>query len=106
MSVGEIVAIISVVIAFLGMIITACSCAYAIKNSKRTDTNDVIERTREMTTLNVKLDGISSNVQDIKFDISSTKDAVSKLTERVVEVEASTKSAHKRIDGVEERLNP
>jgi hypothetical protein len=46
----------------------------------------------------MKLDNISQNVNDIKYDISATKKEVRDLTERVVTVEQSTKSAHHRLD--------
>lgn len=56
---------------------------------------------RDMATINVKLDGISGDVRDIKDEIRSVRSDVQHLTERVVKVEASTKSAHHRLDTIE-----
>lgn len=54
----------------------------------------------ERTTVLIKLENISDNVKDIKTDISGVKNDLSDLTERLIKVEASVSSAHKRIDGI------
>lgn len=76
---------------------------FGIKSSKRADTSDVEKKAVETATINVKLDQIGSDVRDIKYDITAVKKDVQGLTERMIIVEQSTKSAHKRLDGMEER---
>lgn len=61
-------------------------------------------RARDMATINVKLDGISGDVRDIKDEMRSVRTDVSRLTERVIVVEQSTRSAHHRLDSLE-RIN-
>ena len=68
---------------------------------KKKDINDEVEKAKESATLNVKLDQIGRDVQDIKYDMSATKKEVQLLSERMVAVETSTKSAHKRMDDYE-----
>lgn len=97
MTIGEIISLFSVIIAFISVL-----CA--IKNTKKNDATEIAKRASENATINVKLDTISTTMTDIKYDISVTKNEVSKLSERMATVEASAKSAHKRIDSVEERL--
>lgn len=76
---------------------------FGIKSSKRADTSDVEKKAVETATINVKLDQIGSDVRDIKYDITAVKKDVQGLTERMIIVEQSTKSAHKRLDSIEER---
>lgn len=99
MNITDFIPLISVIIAFL-------SLTYVVKNNKRADESEIKEKAKTDATLNLKLDAISNTVQDIKYDISATKKDVATLNVKVAELEASTKSAHKRIDSVEERLNP
>lgn len=75
------------------------------KSNKRTDTKDVEERVKENTKINMKLDTIGTNVSDIKAEVGSLNATVHKQEEKLILVEASTKSAHHRIDSLEERLN-
>lgn len=75
------------------------------KSNKRTDTKDVEERVKENTRINMKLDTIGTNVSDIKAEVGSLNATVHKQEEKLILVEASTKSAHHRIDSLEERLN-
>ena len=76
-------------------------------NKQTTDTEkdravaDAVARASDMATINAKLDGISGDVRDIKDEIRNMKSEVSRLTERVVIVEQSAKSAHKRLDIIE-----
>ena len=56
------------------------------------------EDTSQITTVLIKLENIAEGVTEIKSDLRSIKQDVQELRERVVAVEASTKSAHKRID--------
>lgn len=76
----------------------AISIYVGLKNTKRGDRTDIEAKAMETATINVKLDTIGNDVKDIKYDISAVKTDVKNLTERMVVVEQSTKSAHKRID--------
>lgn len=85
-------------------IISALVALYSvIKSTKRADTSDVEKKAVESATINVKLDQIGADVRDIKYDITAVKKDVQGLTERMIIVEQSTKSAHKRLDNMEER---
>lgn len=54
-----------------------------------------------MTTVIVKLETIIENVKDLKNDFKELKAENEDIKERLTAVEASAKSAHKRIDGLE-----
>ena len=97
----------------VSVLISGIGCAFAIyfglKNNRRADVKEIKEQASMDTLINYKLDNIGSDVKAIKTDNTETKDKVEKLDRRVVVVEQSTKSAHKRLDSLtnkkEERLN-
>ncbi len=69
-----------------------------IKNLQRNKTSDDKAEATQLTTVIVKLESISSGVNEIKADMKNVKEDLVELRERVVKVEESTKSAHHRID--------
>lgn len=89
----------------ISFISVAFSIFFGLKNSKRSDTKDIEERARERTELNVKLDFISSNMQDIKEQMSSLVEKVDSHGERLTRIEGSLDTAWRRIDEIMERLN-
>ncbi|MBQ0111764.1 MAG: hypothetical protein KBT03_01420 [Bacteroidales bacterium] len=93
----------------VALLISVVSCAFAIyfglKANKHTDTQDIQRRAAETATTNAKLDNITQTVNDIKYDISATRKEVQVLNERVVTVEQSVKSEHKRLDRIERVLD-
>lgn len=66
---------------------------------------DVKSDQSELTTVIVKLETINENVKEVKNDIKDVKSDMEKLKERLTIVEQSVKSAHKRIDDVQEEQN-
>lgn len=75
------------------------------KNSGKVDQKEIIERTKENTTINMKLDSILSTIADIKNDYTQIRKEVLDQDKRIVKVEDSARSAHHRLDGIENRLN-
>ena len=86
----------------ISLLLTGVSVAFAIffglKSNRRNDVKDIEERAANNAKVNMKLDTISVAVNDIKYDITATRNEVKDLRERVVSVEQSTKSAHHRLD--------
>lgn len=69
---------------------------------QRNKGNDIRADTREEADTKAKLDYISRGVDDIKLDNKQRDREMLKMNERLIRVEESVKSAHKRIDGIEE----
>ena len=78
---------------------------FGIKNSKRTDSKDIEGRGRDNTRINVKLDNITQTTQEIKSEIYSMREDIKSHNDRLIKVEESVKSAHHRINTLEERMN-
>lgn len=83
--------IISLVVAITALLFTALSF-------KRTQEQDTGESAAERATMTADIRYIRASIDDIKLDNKAIKQDVGTLKTKVVELEASTKSAHKRID--------
>lgn len=86
-------AIVSLVIATFALLFTALSF-------KRTQDQDTGESAAERATMTADIRYIRASIDDIKLDNKQIKSDVGDLKTKVVELEASTKSAHKRIDDI------
>lgn len=107
----------TVEVAFLlSAVSIAVSIFLGFKSSKRNDTKDtkemaeermseIAERTKENAIINVKLDNINSCNREIKDQVSSIVEKVDAHGDRLIKVEESCKSAHHRLNTIEERLN-
>ena len=77
---------------------------FGISNKKRNDKKDAEQETEERATANTlmmtKLENIADDVKDIKRDYKETRAEVQDLHDRVLIVEQSLKSYHKRLDGM------
>lgn len=92
----------------LSLLLSGISVAFAIffgiSNKKRNDKKDAEQETEERATANTlmmtKLENIANDVKDIKRDYKETRAEVQDLHDRVLIVEQSLKSYHKRLDGM------
>ena len=80
-------------ISVLSFLVAAFALGRNLKADVKTDQT-------ELTTVIVKLETINENIKDVKADMKDVKTDIDKLRERLIAVEASAKSAHKRIDGI------
>ena len=89
------------------LLISGVSVAFAIffgicskqRNDKK-DTQEETERRAENDTMVVvKLENIADDIKDIKRESRENREEMKQLRERVVIVEQSLKSYHKRLDG-------
>ena len=70
---------------------------FSFANARKKNDKD---EAAQMTTVLIKLENISEIVKDIKNDLYSVKQDLSKLAERIAKVEAAVESAHGRIDAL------
>ena len=66
---------------------------------------DTKHNSGELTTVIVKLESIGANVNEIKNEVRDVKGEINKMKERLVIAEQSLRSAHKRIDELNETEN-
>lgn len=82
----------------LPVIISIISCLVALMAFMRNSRADIKQDAGQLMEIIVKLETINENVKEVKADIKDVKSDMEKVKERLVIVEQSCKSAHKRID--------
>lgn len=75
---------------------------FAFKSNSRANNDEVSKKAQVDAILSQKLDSINDDTKEIRKEITDVKVKVNDLSERVVMVEQSTKSAHLRLDRYEE----
>ena len=90
----------------LGYLISILSLIVAsivrFTNLRRNNSPYAKQQSAEMTTVIVKLENINTGINEIKADVRNVKSEVQELRERIVVVEQSTKSLHKRVHEIKE----
>lgn len=87
-------------IALLSSLIGIASTIITLNRNK---TKDIQNSTKEDAILATKLDYISRGVDDIKLDNKARDMQVQDLAKDMIEVKQSVKSAHHRIDSIEDK---
>ena len=82
----------------ISLVIAACALLFTIVTFARTLNKDTGASAAAMATLSADVRYIRSSVDDIKLENRATREDVNSLQQKVVELEASCKSAHKRLD--------
>ncbi|GAB6170094.1 hypothetical protein JCM1393_25540 [Clostridium carnis] len=86
----------------IGLACTLLGAIISYLSFQRNKNKDIRAETREDAETKAKLDYISRGVDDIKLDNKQRDREMSKMNDRLIRVEESCKSAHKRIDNFEE----
>ena len=73
-----------------------------LMNSRKNVKQETKEDVAMSTKLDTKLDMISKNIDEIRLDNKDFNKTIHQLGERLSAVESSTKSAHHRIDNLED----
>ena len=88
----------------IGTIITALSLLIAGVSLLRVFSRDGKGATKDFTRVETKIDYMGGDIKDIRDDVKTVSVRQEDMAERLVKVEESTKSAHHRIDGIEEQI--
>lgn len=91
----------------VAILISAVSLGFAIysgvANMKRNKTTDDKKEATEMTTVIVKLEGISRDTSEIKNDLKSVKEDVKHNSEQIIRMDESLKSAWRAINKLQDK---
>lgn len=91
MKISETIALISVIVASLSLLL-------AFFRNQKSDTTDQVKAITRMST---QLDMIQDGINDIKVEQRAMRQDQNDMSEKLAVLEASCKSAHKRIDHLE-----
>lgn len=78
--------------------------AKARDERKREQQREAAQDAAEQTTVLIELKSISNGISDIKAEINTVKQDTKENTHKLIALEQSLKSEHKRLDGMERRL--
>ncbi len=84
----------------LAIFVPLIALAFTALTYRRNENHDTSASATERATMTADIRYIRSSIDEIKIENRSIQKDVSELTKKVVEVEASTKSAHQRIDDI------
>lgn len=91
----------------VALLISGVSLAFALYagtiNLKRDKAADDKKEATEMTTVIVKLEGISKDTSEIKNDMKGVKEDVKHNSEQIIRMDESLKSAWKSINKLQDR---
>jgi len=82
----------------ISLAVAVCALLFTALSFRRTQNKDTSAEAVEKATMGADIKYIRTSVDEIRLDNKAIKADVSALQTKIVEVEASTKSAHKRLD--------
>lgn len=85
----------------IALICTVVGAVISYFSFQRNKDNDIRANTKEGAETKAKLDYIATAVDEIRLDNKARDREISEFNSRLIRVEESTKSAHKRIDVIE-----
>lgn len=88
----------TVSIAVACSLISVFATIVTISRNKNKDTKEDVSA---ITKIGEEIKYVSKSTDDIKYEVRNTNKSISDMNERLIRVEESCKSAHKRIDGIE-----
>ena len=98
----ELITFISLVI---GIAASACAVYFGVKKSRRDNKADDAEEGKKDGVILTEIGYIKSGVDDIKRRQETQEKQYIGILTRLTSVEESSKQAHKRIDGLEDRIS-
>lgn len=87
----------------ISLFIALCALLFTAFSFRRTQNQDTSASATERATMTADIRYIRASIDDIKLDNKAIKKDVGDLKTKIVEIEASTKSAHKRLDDLQRK---
>ena len=78
--------------------ISGCALLFTALSFRRTANHDTTDTATQRATITADIRYIRDSIDEIKLENKSIQKDLSELKTKVVEIDASTKSAHKRLD--------
>ena len=78
--------------------ISGCALLFTALSFRRTTTHDTVDTATQRATLTADVRYIRDSIDEIKLENKSIQKDLLELKTKVAEIDAATKSAHKRLD--------
>lgn len=82
----------------ISIVIAACALLFTALSFRRTQTQDTSASATERATMTADVRYIRQSIDEIKLENRAIQKDVGELKTKVAEIDASAKSAHKRLD--------
>ena len=87
----------------ISLVIAACALLFTAFGFRRTQNQDTSATAAERATMTANIQYIRQAIDEIKLDNRTIKTDLDELKAKVVAVDASAKSAHRRIDDMQQK---
>ena len=84
----------------LPLVISACALLFTALSFRRNTNADTSATAQERATMTADIRYIRQSIDEIKLENRSIRQDLTEVQTKLVEVEASAKSAHKRLDDI------
>ena len=85
----------------ISLVIAACALLFTAFGYRRTQNQDTSTTAAERATMTANIQYIRQSIDEIKLDNRAIKTDLDELKTKVATIEASAKSAHKRLDDMQ-----
>ena len=82
----------------VSLCIAACALLFSALSYRRNNNNDAADVVTQRATITADIRYIRASIDEIKLENRAIRTDLDEVKSKLVEVEASTKSAHKRLD--------
>lgn len=101
----QIMELITFISLLLGIIGGACGIIFGVKSNRRSNRSDDAEEGKKDGVVLTEIGYIKAGVDDIKRKQETQDQRDIEMVSRITVVEESSKQAHRRIDGLEDKIN-
>ena len=84
----------------ISLVIAGCALLFTALSFRRTQSQDTSASATERATMTADVRYIRTSIDEIKLENRAIQKDVGDLKTKVAEIDASTKSAHKRLDDI------
>ena len=87
----------------ISLAVAVCALIFTALSFRRTQNQDTSATAAERATMAANIQYIRTSIDDIKLENKSIQKDISELSKKVVEIDASARQAHKRLDEITQK---
>lgn len=95
---------LEIILTIISVVSSLCAIVFGVAAFRRNQKKDDAEAGSEKGTMLTEIGYIKGGIDDIKAEQREQRKTNTEFVSRLTEVEASAKQAHKRLDGIERRI--
>ena len=95
---------LEIFLTILSIVASVCAIVFGVAAFRRNQKKDDTDAGSEKGTMLTEIGYIKGGIDDIKAEQREQRKTNTEFIERLVSVETSAKQAHKRLDGIERRI--